>query len=124
MIIDARFLPAEATIDTHVCIIGSGPAGITLAREFANQSFQVCLLESGGSEFDPDIQALSDGTAIGDPYPLSVVRGGGNLEVLPMRGKDKTAIENMAFAVCLWMKLTLNAETGCLTVVGRLGKQI
>lgn len=69
MIIDARSLSPEAAIDTHVCVIGSGPAGITLAREFANQNFQVCLLESGGWEFDPEIQSLSNGTAIGDPYP-------------------------------------------------------
>jgi choline dehydrogenase-like flavoprotein len=69
MIIDARFLSPAAAIETDVCIIGSGPAGITLAREFANQSFKVCLLESGGWEFDPEIQSLSDGTAIGDPYP-------------------------------------------------------
>jgi choline dehydrogenase-like flavoprotein len=69
MIIDARSLSPEETLETHVCIIGSGPAGMTLAREFANQNFQVCLLESGGFEFDPEIQSLSDGTAIGDPYP-------------------------------------------------------
>jgi choline dehydrogenase-like flavoprotein len=69
MIIDARSLPPDESIDTHVCIIGAGPAGITLAREFANQNFQVCLLDSGGFEFDPEVQSLSDGTAIGDPYP-------------------------------------------------------
>ena len=69
MIIDARSLPPEETLETHVCIVGAGPAGLTLAREFANQNFQVCLLDSGGFEFDPEIQSLSAGTAIGDPYP-------------------------------------------------------
>ncbi|BBC24292.1 GMC oxidoreductase [Pseudanabaena sp. ABRG5-3] len=69
MIIDARSLPSEDSLETHVCIIGAGPAGLTLAREFANQNFQVTLLESGGFEFDPEIQSLSMGTVIGDPYP-------------------------------------------------------
>ncbi|WP_026103538.1 GMC oxidoreductase [Pseudanabaena sp. PCC 6802] len=69
MMIDARSLPPDEVLETHVCIIGAGPAGITLAREFANQDFQVCLLESGGLEFDPEVQSLSAGTVIGDPYP-------------------------------------------------------
>jgi choline dehydrogenase-like flavoprotein len=69
MIIDARSLPPNEVIETHVCIIGAGPAGITLAREFADRNFQCCLLDSGGFEFDPEVQSLSDGTVIGDSYP-------------------------------------------------------
>ncbi|WP_271252847.1 GMC oxidoreductase [Pseudanabaena sp. Chao 1811] len=69
MIIDARSLPSEESLETHVCIIGAGPAGLTLAREFANQNFQVTLLESGGFEFDSEIQSLNTGKVIGDPYP-------------------------------------------------------
>jgi choline dehydrogenase-like flavoprotein len=48
MIIDARTLPADETIETEVCIVGTGPAGVSLARELAGQHFRVCLLESGG----------------------------------------------------------------------------
>lgn len=70
MIIDARYLSPDKNLETHVCIIGAGPAGLTIAREFANQNFQVTLLESGGFEFDPEIQTLSEGTAIGDPYSV------------------------------------------------------
>ena len=69
MIIDARSLPPDEVLETHVCIVGAGPAGITLAREFANQNFQVCLLESGGLDFDSETQSLADGIVIGDPYP-------------------------------------------------------
>lgn len=69
MIIDARSISPEEVIETDVCIVGAGPAGITLAREFSNQNFQVCLLESGGFEFDSDIQSMSGGSAVGDPYP-------------------------------------------------------
>lgn len=69
MIIDARKLDSDEVLETHICIIGAGPAGLTIAREFANQNCQVHLLESGGIDFDPDIQALCDATVIGDPYP-------------------------------------------------------
>jgi choline dehydrogenase-like flavoprotein len=69
MIIDARSLSSDEVIETQVCIIGAGPAGITLAREFFNQNVQVCLLESGGFEFDPETQSLADAVVVGDPYP-------------------------------------------------------
>lgn len=69
MMIDARSLPPDEVLKTQVCIIGAGPAGITLAREFANQSFQVCLVESGGLDYDPDTQDLTEGVSIGDRYP-------------------------------------------------------
>ena len=44
MLIDSRNLPTDEVIQTEVCIIGAGPAGITLAREFIEQDFRVCLL--------------------------------------------------------------------------------
>lgn len=69
MIIDARSLLPDDVLETHVCIIGAGPAGITLALEFANQNFQVCLVESGGLDYDRDTQSLLEGEVVGDPYP-------------------------------------------------------
>jgi choline dehydrogenase-like flavoprotein len=69
MIIDTRSLPLDEEIVTQVCIVGAGPAGITLAREFINQKFEVCLLESGGIELEKDIQSLCDGVFVGDFYP-------------------------------------------------------
>lgn len=68
MIVDARSLPDNETIETDVCIIGAGIAGITLAREFIGQEFQVCLLESGGLEPDKATQSLYWGENIGHPY--------------------------------------------------------
>ena len=69
MIIDARSLTPDDVLETQVCIIGAGPSGITLAVEFANQNFQVCLVESGGIDCDSDTQSLSEGVVVGDPYP-------------------------------------------------------
>ncbi|MBD2070673.1 GMC family oxidoreductase [Leptolyngbya sp. FACHB-671] len=61
MMIDARTLPLNETIETDVCIVGTGPAGMALALEFANKDFRVCMLESGGIERDEEIQDLSRG---------------------------------------------------------------
>lgn len=69
MKIDARSLPVDEVLETQVCIVGAGPAGITLALEFANQNFQVCLVESGGFDYDEETQSLLEGVVVGDPYP-------------------------------------------------------
>ena len=68
MLIDARTVPRNTSIETEVCIVGAGAAGITLARDFIGQPFRVCLLESGGPEFDEDTQSLYKGRTIGVPY--------------------------------------------------------
>lgn len=69
MIVDARSVPHGTLIETEVCIIGAGAAGITLAREFIDAPFRVALIESGGMEFDPDIQELYHGESIGRSFP-------------------------------------------------------
>lgn len=68
MLIDARTLPLDETIETEVCIVGAGPAGITLANELAFADFRVCLLESGGLEFDKNTQSLSQGQSVGNLF--------------------------------------------------------
>ncbi len=66
MLIDARTCDAEEVVETDVCIVGGGPAGITLGREMAGQDFRVCILESGGTEPDEETQALAEGATSGD----------------------------------------------------------
>ena len=68
MLVDARSLTENTIIETDVCIVGAGTAGITLAREFIGQKFGVCLLESGGLKPDQETQALYRGENIGHPY--------------------------------------------------------
>jgi choline dehydrogenase-like flavoprotein len=74
MLIDARRVPRDEVLETEVCIVGAGPAGITLARELIGQGFRVCLLETGGFEPDAAIQNLATAAneAIGDLYPAAV----------------------------------------------------
>jgi choline dehydrogenase-like flavoprotein len=77
MFIDARSVPTGTVIETEVCIVGGGVAGITLAREFTGSGFRVILLESGGAELDQVTQDLYAGRVIGRPYdifPISRLR--------------------------------------------------
>lgn len=71
MILDGRSIGNDETLQTDVCIIGAGAAGITLARELAGREFRVLLVESGGFVFDPDTESLSGGDFsefVGDDY--------------------------------------------------------
>ena len=68
MIEDAREVPNGTIIDTEVCVIGGGAAGITLAREFIDSGFRVTLLESGADKPDEATQDLYDGSIVGRPY--------------------------------------------------------
>ncbi|HEX4930382.1 MAG TPA: GMC family oxidoreductase [Gaiellaceae bacterium] len=76
MLADARRVPAGARLETDVCVIGGGAAGITIARELASRHRRVILLESGGLEGDGATQALYDGEVDGGlPYfPLFTAR--------------------------------------------------
>ncbi len=75
MLTDARRLPQDTEIEADICIIGAGAAGITLAREFVGQPFKVCLVESGGLDFDDETQSLYEGDLVGLPgTPLDASR--------------------------------------------------
>jgi choline dehydrogenase-like flavoprotein len=69
MIIDGREIASATKISADLCIVGAGPAGITLARELIHQRFSVVILESGGFDLSTDTQALCKGRVIGHPYP-------------------------------------------------------
>jgi len=64
---EAQDYPKEI-IDTDVCIIGAGPAGLTIARSFAGSAIRVVILESGGLEFERKSQRLAKGINAGVHY--------------------------------------------------------
>lgn len=68
MLIDLRKDPGAAAVASDVCIIGAGAAGITLARRLAQRGHAVCLLESGGLDFEQATQDLYRGANVGMPY--------------------------------------------------------
>jgi choline dehydrogenase-like flavoprotein len=65
MLLDARELPSNHLIETDLCIIGAGPAGITIAGEFFGAMTRVCLVESGGADIERAAQRLNRGASVG-----------------------------------------------------------
>jgi choline dehydrogenase-like flavoprotein len=75
MFLDARRLPPGTVIETGVCIIGGGAAGITLALSLRDAGFTVTLLESGDFDLEEATQDLDAGEVTGLPnYPLDMSR--------------------------------------------------
>lgn len=94
MLIDARRVASGETLTADVCIVGAGPAGITLAQELSGQNFKVYLLETGGFERDAKVQALAEDAdfPIGDFYPRAYYtrerQFGGTANVWPISLAD------------------------------------
>src|SRR5262245_22975383 len=68
-------LDAEARADDwfrdrifDVCVVGSGPAGVTLARRLGARGISVGLFEGGALKFTAESQALYEGATAGQPY--------------------------------------------------------
>lgn len=59
-------MPADQ-LDWDVCIIGTGPAGATLACELSDTGLRVLLLESGGLVRQPHADALNEVENVGWP---------------------------------------------------------
>lgn len=65
---DARTLPGGTVLEGDICIVGAGPAGMSLARQLLASGLRVVVLESGGLTRDDAIQQLNEGEVIGDRY--------------------------------------------------------
>jgi choline dehydrogenase-like flavoprotein len=65
---DARELDDGHVLECDLCIVGAGAAGITIAHALADSRIEICLLESGGFDFEEPIQELYEGTNVGLPY--------------------------------------------------------
>lgn len=71
MFIDSRSVEEGAVIETTVCIIGAGVAGITMALELEKPGISAVLLESGGYKADDDTRDLYRGENVGVPYEFA-----------------------------------------------------
>ena len=82
MIEDFRSTACPDAFAADLCIVGACPAGLTIAGEFANTPWRVCLLESGGLRCERDSQSLNDGQSVGpcalDPGASRVRAFGGS----------------------------------------------
>ena len=50
MHIDGRSIPAESTLDSDTCIVGAGPAGLTLAFSLLESGQRIMIIEAGGKD--------------------------------------------------------------------------
>ena len=58
-----------------LCVVGGGPAGVTVARTAAGAGLSVGLMEGGGLDFSQASQDLYAGEVIGrDYFPLDATR--------------------------------------------------
>ncbi len=68
MIVYADNQDHGSRVATDVCIVGSGPAGIAMALEFAGAGFRVLMLEAGDREQTRAAQRMGRGESVGEPY--------------------------------------------------------
>jgi len=68
LLTDLRHVPEGSLLEADVCIVGAGAAGITLARALRGSGLDVCLLESGGADYERETQDLYAGENRGHPY--------------------------------------------------------
>jgi choline dehydrogenase-like flavoprotein len=68
MFLDARRAQEGEVQRTVVCVIGAGPAGLTLALEFERRGIGTVVLESGGFRPDARTTRLLEGENVGIPY--------------------------------------------------------
>lgn len=75
MIDDASNVESGQRIESDVCVIGAGAAGITIARELRRTGLAVTLLEAGRETATAEDQSFYRGKVIGhDYYPLESSR--------------------------------------------------
>lgn len=74
MIVDFRTADSPDEFVADICIVGAGPAGIAMAREFARSRRSVLVLESGGMSVDGQAQELNRGVNTRGDFSLEATR--------------------------------------------------
>ena len=58
--IDLNHLTSGAVLETDLCVVGTGPAGASIALEFEGTGIDVLMVESGGFNYEVDTQSCYD----------------------------------------------------------------
>ncbi len=61
-------------LEADVCVVGAGPAGVSIAVMLAKAGIQVCLLEGGGFALEAETQALYKGVSVGHAMAMDEER--------------------------------------------------
>lgn len=68
MLSDFAAMDGADQIESDVCVVGSGPAGMSVVESLADSGLKVCLLEAGGRRRERASQRLYAGENVGLPY--------------------------------------------------------
>lgn len=68
MLINLEKSATDLLLETQVCIVGAGAAGVALTRDLMKAGHEVCLLEGGGMDYEEQSQALFAGENVGMEY--------------------------------------------------------
>jgi choline dehydrogenase-like flavoprotein len=68
MFIEGSELPDNVVVESEICIIGAGAAGITMALELSGSPFRVSIIEAGGFDYPGDGQEAYQGSQDGIQY--------------------------------------------------------
>lgn len=68
MLVDFNVSTKNLPQNADFCVVGSGPAGMTVAMQLEEYGRSVILLEGGGLDQSRDSQDIYKGDVIGDPY--------------------------------------------------------
>ncbi len=74
MLLDLENPDIPRQLDADLCIIGSGAAGIAMARRLMGTGVDVLVLEAGGLAYDTDSQQIYNGMVKGVGYPVASSR--------------------------------------------------
>ena len=102
MLADARSVADGTAVTTDFCIVGAGPAGLSLAESLSRSGAKVCILGGGGKAADARAQSLCEAETIGDPYlaPVETRRRqiGGNANAWAIRlGDGRVGVRYVPF---------------------------
>jgi glycine/D-amino acid oxidase-like deaminating enzyme len=65
---DLNLDAGDHALQTEVCVVGAGAAGISTARRLLALGHTVLLLESGGLDYEAGIASLNAGENLGEDY--------------------------------------------------------
>lgn len=67
MFVDLRSLEIEHSLEADICIVGAGPAGISVANRFVDSRLRIVIVESGDLCPRSEVQNLADCETSGQP---------------------------------------------------------